>query len=141
MGHLVAHAVDRGDLVHGPLDVVTKGGRRVEQDDAVACGQERGLVGRVRDPVEVPLDLPDVVALLVDRRTERRSGNRCTVRVLAWSFAVQGYGASLSRRVFESLKSLVGTRPGSARLTPDVVGPRKARQTGRKRLAGTFEHR
>jgi hypothetical protein len=130
MGHPVAHSVDRGDLVHGPLDVVTKGGRRVEQDDPVACGQERGLVGRVRDPVEVPLDLPDVVALLVDGRTERRSGNRWTVRVLAWSFAVQGCRASLSRRALESLKSVVGARPGSARLAPSVDGRRKARQTG-----------
>ena len=72
MRHLVADAVGGGDLIHGPLDVVTDGGRRVEQDDAVACRQERALVGPVRDPVEVPLDSPDVVALLVDRGAERR---------------------------------------------------------------------
>jgi hypothetical protein len=141
MGHLVTDPVDRGDLVHGPLNVVTKGGWRVEQDDAVARCQERALVGPVRYPVEVPLNSTDVVALLVDWRTERRSGNRCRVRGLAWSFAVQGDRASLSRYVFESLNSLVGTRPRSARLAPHVVGQRKATQTGRKRLAGTCEHR
>ena len=39
--HLVAHAIGGGDLIDGPLDVVTDGGRRVEQDDAVRSGQER----------------------------------------------------------------------------------------------------
>ena len=58
MRHLVADAVGGGDLVHGPLDVVTDGGRRVEQDDAVGCRQERALVGPVRDPVEVPSTRP-----------------------------------------------------------------------------------
>ena len=112
MGHLVADAVGGGDLIYGALNVVTKGRRRVEQNDTVAGRQERGLVGPVRNPVEVPLDSPDVVALLVDRRTEGRSGNRRTVRVLAWSFTVQCFGASPFRRAFESLKSLVGNRPG-----------------------------
>jgi len=80
MRHLVADAVGGGDLIHGPLDVVTDRRRRVEQDDAVGCRQERALVGPVRDPVEVRLDSPDVVPLLVDRGAERRPGDRCTVR-------------------------------------------------------------
>jgi hypothetical protein len=49
--------------------------------------------------------------------------------MLAWSFAVQGCRASLSRRALESLKSVVGARPGSGRLAPRVVGRRKAGQT------------
>ena len=80
MRHLVADAVGGGDLIYGPLDVVTDGGRRVEQDDAVVCRQERRLVGPVRDPVEVPLDSPDVVPLLVDRGAERQPADRRTVR-------------------------------------------------------------
>jgi len=66
VGDLVAHAVCGGDLVHGALDVVTDRGRRVEQNDAVRGGQERRLVCAVGDPVEVPLDAADVVALLVE---------------------------------------------------------------------------
>jgi hypothetical protein len=80
MRHLVADAMGGGDLIHGPLDVVTDARRRVEQDDAVGCRQERALVGPVRDPVEVRLDSPDVVPLLVDRGAERRPGDRRTVR-------------------------------------------------------------
>jgi hypothetical protein len=41
VSHLVAHAVGGGNLVHGPLQIVTDGRRRVEQDDAVRGGQER----------------------------------------------------------------------------------------------------
>ena len=76
---LVADAVGRGDLVDGPLDVVADGRRRVEQDDAVRGGQERRLVGAVGDPVEVPLDAADVVALLVEGGAERRSRDRRVV--------------------------------------------------------------
>ena len=36
----VADAVGGGDLVDSALDVVTDGGRRVEEDDAVLCGEE-----------------------------------------------------------------------------------------------------
>ena len=39
MRHLVTDAVGVGDLVHGALDVVPDGRRRVEQDDAVRRGQ------------------------------------------------------------------------------------------------------
>ena len=35
-------------------------------------GQERGLIDAIGDPVEVPLDAPDVVPLLVESRAERR---------------------------------------------------------------------
>src|SRR2546425_10206375 len=45
--------------------------RRVEEDDAVRRRQEGGLVDAVGDPVEVPLNAPDVVALLVESRAER----------------------------------------------------------------------
>jgi len=69
--HLVAHAVGGGDLVHGPLQVVADGRGRVEQHDAVPGGQERRLVGAVRDPVEVPLHASDVVALVVEGGAER----------------------------------------------------------------------
>ena len=79
VGDLVAHAVGGGDLVDGALDVVADGRRRVEQHDAVRGGQERRLVGAVGDPVEVPLDPSDVVALLVERRAERRLRDRRVV--------------------------------------------------------------
>ena len=76
---LVADAVGGGDLVDGPLDVVADRRRRVEQHDAVRGRQERGLVGAVGDPVEVPLDPADVVALLVEGRTERGARDRRVV--------------------------------------------------------------
>jgi hypothetical protein len=68
----IAGAVGGGDLIDRPLDVVAETGGRVEQDDALGGGQERGLVGPVGDPVEVPVDSPDVVPLLVDSRAECR---------------------------------------------------------------------
>ena len=80
VGDLVADAVGGGDLVHGALQVVADGRRRVEQDDAVRRGQERRLVGAVGDPVEVALDAADVVALLVEGRAERGLWHRRVVR-------------------------------------------------------------
>jgi hypothetical protein len=77
---LVAHAVRGGDLVDGPLQVVADGGRRIEQDDAVRGREERRLIHTVGDPVEVPLDASDVVALLVESRPERRPGHGRVVR-------------------------------------------------------------
>src|SRR5689334_7279869 len=71
--HLVADAVRGRDLVHRSLDVVTDARWGIEQHDALACGQEGGLVVTVRDPVEVPLHPSDVVPLLVDCRAKRRS--------------------------------------------------------------------
>jgi hypothetical protein len=46
-------------------DVVTYHRGRVEENDAVRGGEKGRLVGAVGDPVEVPLDAADVVALLV----------------------------------------------------------------------------
>jgi hypothetical protein len=80
VGHPVAHPLGGGDVVHGPLQVVADGRRRVEQHHAVRGGQERRVVVTVGDPVEVPLDASDVVALVVDRRTERGSRNRRVIR-------------------------------------------------------------
>ena len=68
---LVADAVRRCDLVDRALDVVADRRRRVENHDAVRCGQERGLVGAVGDPVEVPLHASDVVALVIEGGAER----------------------------------------------------------------------
>jgi hypothetical protein len=78
--HLVADAVCRCDLVDGSLDVVADGRGRVEQDDAVRGRQERRLVGAVGDPVQVPLDAADVVALLVEGGAERRARDRRVIR-------------------------------------------------------------
>jgi hypothetical protein len=80
VGDRVAHAVRRRDLVDGALQVVADGGRSVEEDDAVASGQERRLVDAVGDPVEVSLDASHVVALLVEGGPECRGGNRRVVR-------------------------------------------------------------
>jgi len=76
---LLLNAVGRCDLVDGALQVVADCGRSVEEDDAVAGGQERRLVDTVGDPVEVPLHASDVVALLVEGGSECRGGNRRVV--------------------------------------------------------------
>src|SRR2546426_1498 len=55
-------------------------GRRVEEDDAIGGGQERRLVGAVRDPVQVSLDASDVVPLVVESRAERRPRHGRVVR-------------------------------------------------------------
>jgi hypothetical protein len=80
VGHRVAHPLGGGDVVHGPLQVVADGRGRVEQHHAVRGGQERRVVVAVGDPVQVPLDSPDVVALVVDRGAERGPRNRHVVR-------------------------------------------------------------
>jgi hypothetical protein len=77
--HLVADAVRSGDLVYGPLDVVADGWGGVEQHHPVARGQERRVVVAVSDPVEIPLDSSDVVALVINGRPKRRSRNRRVV--------------------------------------------------------------
>jgi hypothetical protein len=84
--HRVGDALSRGDLVDGSLQVVADGRGGVEQDDAVGGGQEGRLVGAVGDPVEVPFDPADVVALVVEGWPERRPGDRRIVR--------QGIGAA-----------------------------------------------
>jgi hypothetical protein len=80
VGHLVADAVYRRDLVDRPLDVVADRRRRVEQDNAVGGRQERRLVGAVGEPIQVPLHPADVVALLVQGGAERRARHRRVVR-------------------------------------------------------------
>ena len=77
--HRVGHAIGGGDLVHGPPQVLADRGGSVEQHDAVWGGQERRLVDAVGDPVQVPLDPADVVALLVEGGAERGTGNRRVV--------------------------------------------------------------
>jgi hypothetical protein len=91
VGDGVADAVGGGDLVDGPLQVVADGRGRVEQDDAVGGGQERRLVGAVGDPVEVPLDPADVVALVVEDGTERRARDRRVVRQVCGAVCAGGW--------------------------------------------------
>src|SRR6267142_606727 len=78
--HLVAHAVVSRNLVDRALEVMPDARRRIEENDAVRRRQERGLVDAVGDPVEVPLNAPDVVALLVGSRAERRGWNGRVIR-------------------------------------------------------------
>src|SRR5262249_21410970 len=99
VGHRVGHAVRGGDLVHRPAQVAADGGGRVEQYDTVRSGQERRLVDAVGDVVQVPLDAPDVVALLVEGRAERGPGDRRVVVAGCWGC----HGISLESR---------GTYPG-----------------------------
>ena len=81
VGDGVGDTVGGGDLVDGPLQVMADGRGGVEQHDAVGGGQERRLVGAVGDPVQVPLDPADVVALLVvEGGPERRARDRRVIR-------------------------------------------------------------
>src|ERR1700693_3494829 len=90
VGHLVAYAVRRGDLIHGALDVVTDGWRLAEQNDAVRCRQEGCLVGAVGDPVKVPLHPADVVALLIQGGAERRTWDWRVVRQIPRAARARG---------------------------------------------------
>src|SRR5580700_10705510 len=72
IGNLVADAVSDRNLIHGPLDVVSQSCGSVKQDDSIISGHKCTLVVRIRNPVEVPHDPPDVVALLTHRRSEPR---------------------------------------------------------------------
>ena len=105
VGHLVANAVGRGDLVDGPPDVVADGGRGVEQHDPVGCGQERRLVGAVGHRVEVPVDTVHVVALLVQGRAERRLRDRRVVWQVC-SVARARIGERLGARVGSAHQAL-----------------------------------
>jgi hypothetical protein len=78
--HRAAHALGRGDLVHGPLQVVAEGRRRVEQNHAIPGRQECRVVVAVGDPVQVPLHAPDVVAPLVQGRAEGGARDRHVIR-------------------------------------------------------------
>ena len=77
VGDLVGQVVGGGDLVHGTPDVVADVRGRVENHDAVGGGQEGRHVNVVSDRVEVPLDLPHVVPVFVQRRPlrDRRDGD------------------------------------------------------------------
>ncbi len=79
VGHPVGDAVGGGDLVHRAAQVAADGRRRVEQHHAVGGGQERRLVDTVGDVVQVPLDPPDEVPLVVEGRAERGPGDRRVV--------------------------------------------------------------
>jgi hypothetical protein len=79
VGHRIGHALGGGDLVHGAPQVVADRRGRVEQHHPVRGGQERRLVDTVGDPVQVPLDASDVVALVVEGRAERGPGDRRVV--------------------------------------------------------------
>jgi hypothetical protein len=107
--HRVVRAGRGGDLVYGPLDIATEPGRRIEPDDAVAGRQERGLAAPVRDPVEISLDAPDVVALSVDRRAKRGRWDRPTVRAFASPVAFHPHERRTPVRGFESLNALALT--------------------------------
>ena len=148
----VAHPVGRGDLVHGAPDVVADGGRRVEQDHPVAGGQEGRLVGAISDPVEVPLDPSDVVALLVERRTERRRGigrSRATRRhsqdacrrAPRWSCHVRSFGRPFEESESGSGRSRYRRHPGRpARLVASresMVGPTRDAAEVASREAGS----
>ena len=71
VGDGVAQALGGGNLVDCPLQVVADGRGRVEQHHAVRGGQERRVVDAVGDPVQVPLDAADVIALIVQGWAER----------------------------------------------------------------------
>ena len=48
---------------------------KIREDDADCVGEERRPVGLVSDPVDVLLEAPDVVAVLVQGGMERRLGD------------------------------------------------------------------
>src|ERR1700761_8165327 len=90
MGDLVGHAVGGGGLVDRAPDVVADVGRRVEDHDAVGGGQEGRHVDVVGDRVEVPLDLPDVVPVLVQGRALRDRGDGRVLREFGGAGSVGG---------------------------------------------------
>ena len=97
----VGHAVGRGDLVHGPADVVADARRRVEHHHAVPGGQERGLVDAVGDVVQVPLHPPDVIPLIVESRAQRGPRDRRIVGLVCGAVCAGGWcghGISLQSR-------------------------------------------
>ena len=71
MRHLVAHAVGRSDFVDCALQVVADRRWGIEQNNSVPRGEKGRLIYAVRDPVEVLVDLPDIVTLSVE------SGPKC----------------------------------------------------------------
>ena len=65
--YLIAHSIFVGYIVNRALEVSANSGRRIEEDDTLAGSEKSGLVGPVRDPVEVALDASDVVSLAIQR--------------------------------------------------------------------------
>src|SRR5450432_471816 len=65
MRHLVRRAFCGGDLVNRAPQVVADGRRGIEHNDALVGDEKRRLVGPVRDPKQISLNSPDVIALLV----------------------------------------------------------------------------
>jgi hypothetical protein len=54
--------------------------RRIKQHNPILRRQERRLIRAVSHPIQVLLDTTDVVALLVQRRTQRRPRDRRVIR-------------------------------------------------------------
>src|SRR4051812_32024451 len=81
---LVGQAVGGCDLIDSSLDVVADGRRRIKQHNTIWCRQECGLIGAVRKPVEIALDLPHVVTLLVKSRAECVAWDRRVIGEIFW---------------------------------------------------------
>jgi hypothetical protein len=80
VGDRAGHSVRAGDGLDRAQQVVADGGRGIDEDHAVAGGQEHGLVERVGHPVEIAVDLPGEVAVGVEGGPERRRGYRGVAR-------------------------------------------------------------
>jgi DNA-binding transcriptional LysR family regulator len=133
VGDLVGQAVGGGDLVHGTPDVVADVRGRVEGHDAVGSGQERRHVDVVGDRVEVPLDPPDVVPVLVRGRVPGgqslwdedldKAGIGRSVEATASSFVAMPYmlaGTELVTLLAESLGKRVASSAEIVLLEPDM---------------------
>jgi hypothetical protein len=66
MGDGIGDAFSLGNLVYCAAQVVADRRRGIEQDYPLIGGKESGLVGTVGDPEQVPLDAPDIVALVIE---------------------------------------------------------------------------
>ena len=81
IGHNLQRAVDQAAAAEGVSNTVTHlVYTHHHSDHAVPGGQERRVVVPVGDPVEIPLYLCDVVALVVDRGAERGPRTRHVIR-------------------------------------------------------------
>ncbi len=80
VGYRAGHSVRAGDGLDRAQQVVADGGRGVDEDHAVAGGQEHGLIERVGHPVEGVGDRPDEVAVGVEGGPERRRRYRGIAR-------------------------------------------------------------
>jgi hypothetical protein len=80
VGHSRWRACLGGDLVDRSQQVVTDRRRCVDCDDTARARQEHGLVEAVGHPVEVVVDVSDVVTVGVQGRTEGSWRNGCVRR-------------------------------------------------------------